>query len=267
MISCQQCRDELAEYALGQSDAAYAASVQEHLRACADCRRELAEVEQAWSALPATLAPTKAPPRLFDQVLARIDYPPGVASPRAEILAEAAGDAHPGPHFQPSRRERILSYILAASVLVGLSAGYYRLLHPGDAQTRQSVQNFAERLGNLQQLERLMRSENVRVVSFKQTESPDGVEAYLLWDMAAGQWHFFAKLPPAPAAKTYQLWAAADDGRMLAGPTFETSAGVGGVLFDLPAMTSHPASKAIVTLEPAGGSQQPSGKTVLEAAL
>jgi hypothetical protein len=83
------------------------------------------------------------------------------------------------------------------------------------------------------------------------------------------QWHFYASdLPPAPAGQTYQLWAATRAGTLLPGPTFAVNAaGLGSAVADFPDLSPADGAKAVVTLEPSEGSQQPTGKTVLEAPL
>jgi len=259
MITCHQCREDLAEYALGQLDPEHAGAVAEHSAACAACRQELIEVEAAWAALPLALPPITPRGALIEDVLARID---GGTADRAQREA---------PARQLTRRERVLSYIVAASVLVALSAAYYALLRPAgqDAAAERSAEILAQRLGRLQQMEQLLKSDNVRLVSLRQPGSPVRDQAFVVWDMAAGQWHFYASdLPPAPGGSDYQLWALKDDGTLLAGPTFDVDEhGLGSTVADVPGLSPGVAIKAVVTLEPAGGSKKPTGKVFLEAAL
>jgi len=258
MITCHQCREDLAEYALGQLDPEHAGAVAQHLAACAGCRLELIEVEAAWAALPLALTPITPRGGLIEDVLARIDG----KTDRAQREVRAR---------QLTRRQRVLSYVVAASVLVGLSAAYYALLRPPgrDSAAERSAEILAQRLGKLQQMEQLLKSDNVRLVSLRQPGSPVRDQAFVVWDMAAGQWHFYASdLPPAPAGSVYQLWALQDDGALLAGPTFDVDEhGLGRTVADVPGLRPGVATKAVVTLEPAGGSKKPTGKVFLEAAL
>jgi hypothetical protein len=232
--------------------------MREHLAACPVCRQELTEFETAWAALPLTLDPIAPPPELFNRVLERIGQQP--AKPVAEPVPSSA---------RLSRRERILSYVVAASVLLALTAGYVHLRSPNedDAAARRSVERLAERLGNLQQMERLLQTDRVRLVSLHRPETPTSAQAYVVWDMAAGQWHFYAsKLPSPPAGKQYQLWAAGSNGQLLPGPTFNVDAeGLGSAVIDMPHLDARAAAKAVVTLEPAGGSKEPTGQVYLEA--
>ena len=256
MITCRQCREDLAEYALGTVDAAPAEQVAAHLAVCPACRQELNELQADWSAITLTLDRAEPRREVFDSLLERID---------------AEGDSIPAASTSPlTRSERVLSYLLAACILIGLTAAFWRITQRGDDEAAvQSAERLAERLGKLQEMERLLAAENVRVVTLKPQPSTDAIEAYVIWDVAAGQWHFYASnLPVPPAGRDYQLWAATNDGRRLAGPTFKVDAnGLGSVVADLPESDIRGIAKALVTLEPAGGSKQPTGKVYLEAAL
>jgi anti-sigma-K factor RskA len=140
---------------------------------------------------------------------------------------------------------------------------------PADQLADQAVRDLADRLGNLQQLERMLNSGNVKLASLTPANSRDHASAYVVWDYPSKQWHFYALgLPPAPAGQTYQLWAVADESEPLAGPTFTVDAeGVGGAVADFPTLAPQAAVKAVVTLEPAGGSKTPTGDPLLEAPL
>ena len=258
MITCDQCREELTEFTLGPADVAQAQRMAAHLAACPVCRQELDELQAAWSTLPATLAPIQPRPEVFDRILARID------GDRAIVAA---------PRYQPSRKERVLSYVVAASIFLGVAAGLWQLSRPAggaaEVAARRSAEILAERLGNLQEMERLLASKNVRLVALKPQASPDATQAYVIWDFAARQWHFYASNLPAPAAGfEYQVWAAPAKGDPVAGPTFKVNAeGLGSAIIDVPTLDVRSPAKAIVTLEPAGGSKTPTGKVFLEAPL
>lgn len=265
MITCHNCREELAEYALGHSDDATASAVAKHLAACVVCRRELAETEAAWSALALELPTTKPRPEVLAAVLDRIDRAEGSRPPSfAEI-----------PERQPSvlsPRQRFVSYALAATVAAALAAGALYMRPPqsgaGTMTADAALHDLAARLGKLQQLERMIDAGNVRLATL--APPTDGrPTAYVVWDLAARQWHFYAMgLPPAPAGQAYQLWAVADGREPLPGPTFDVNAeGLGSAVADFPELPPHSPLKAVVTLEPGGGSSEPSGDVVLEAAL
>jgi hypothetical protein len=208
--------------------------------------------------------PTRTPsPQLFERITARIDQHATHQTVQRPAVARGASSL--------TRRQRLLSYAVAASVFLSLSAGSLWLLRPSDDQAaaQRAVEKLAEHMGELRQMEQLLKSDTVRLVSLHRPDEPKTAQAYVLWDVSAGQWHFFADhLPPPPAGQTYQLWAEDKDGHRLPGPTFQVNAeGLGSAVADMPGLSPKAAVKAIVTLEPAAGSQQPTGKVILEAAL
>ena len=273
MISCDQCREELAEHALGHMSAESSAAVDEHLAACPVCRHESAALVAAWSALPMALAPVAPSADLFDRITARLDDSP--AAWRQLTTPTSAGSTNLNQRqVSPlTPRQRLFSYVLAASVFLGLTASLLHLTQPSrdDAVAIAKIEELAERLGRLQrrEAERLLQSERVRIVSLHGPKIPDSAQAYVVWDLPGRQWHFYASdLAPAPDGQTHQLWAATRAGTLLPGPTFTVNDdGLGSVVADFPDLSPADGAKAVVTLEPPGGSKQPTGKTILEAPL
>lgn len=264
MKNCETCREQLAEHALGQGDPAQRAAIEKHLRACGACQAEFAEIMESWSLLPLALPAAVPPTALFERILSRL----------GEDERTASDDLAPTIQFTPSVRERVLSYLLAASVLIALTWGgvnYVRLVRdgvaPGEQAAVRSEEELARRLANLQQMERLLQADNVRLASLRKPQAPEeDVEAYVIWDLAAGQGHVYAfDLPPAPEGSVYQIWSSRGDDKLARGPVLNVNDdGLGSAIVDLP-LTASPAAKAVVTLEPRGGSKTPTGKVVLEA--
>lgn len=266
MMNCETCRDQLAEHALGQGDAAQRAGVDDHLTVCAACRAELAEVLEAWSLLPLSLPAAAPQPLMFDRLAERLD----------EDGRPGSDEAPPIVRFRQRPRERILSYLLAASVMVALAWGgvnYVRLVRdgvaPGEQSAARSAEELSRRLGNLQRMERLLKAENVRLAALHRPQAPqEEVEAYVIWDLAAGEGHVYAfDLPPAPEGSAYQVWTSRADGSLAPGPMLQVDeGGLGSAIVDLPLRPGGP-MKAVITLEPRGGSQTPTGEVVLETTL
>jgi hypothetical protein len=259
MIACDQCRDAMPELALDPCDAAQVQPMAEHLAACPVCRQEFEDLQTAWSAMASTLTPIQPRPQVLENILARIDGGRLVTVPP--------------PRYQPSRRERVLSYVVAACVFIGIAAGIWLLSRPtggaADLAARRAAEELAERLGKLQEMERLLVSKNVRLVALHLQPSAAKAQAYVVWDLAARQWHFYASsLPAPPAGSEYQLWAVPTEGDPVAGPTFTVNAeGLGSAIINVPLFDARTLAKAVVTLEPAGGSKSPSDTVLLEAPL
>jgi anti-sigma-K factor RskA len=266
MITCEHCREEMAEYALGQTDPAAAAAIEEHLAACVVCRRDLAEVQTAWSALALALPPATPRAEVFDRIAQRIAEADGARPSATESNAAA-----PPPL---TRGLRFASYALAAAVLACLIGGAIYLRTQvrggaGDLAADQALHDLAQRLGKVQELDQMLNSGNVRLASLYPPNSHRTAGAYVIWDLASRQWHFFAPgLAAAPEGKQYQLWAVVEGKPPIAGPTFPVDEhGLGSVVADLPTLKPGVNVKAVITLEPTGGSPEPTGETVLEAPL
>jgi hypothetical protein len=264
MLTCQQCRDELAEYALGHSAPQASAAVAAHLAVCVVCRRELAETESAWAALAAELPPADLPPALLERVLARVDLGPERRPAAAPVRRASA--------LTP--RQRWASYALAASVAAALVGGALYVDRPieiaggGAVMADAALHDLAERRGKIQALERMLRAGNVRVVTLA-SRAANAPSAYVVWDLPARQWHVFVRgLAPPPPGETYQLWASGEGAEPVPGPTFTVDpAGLASFVADFPTLAPGGAVRAVITREPAAGSAAPSGDPVFDAEL
>lgn len=93
-MTCIEVRELLPEYAIGVLPATQRTQVERHLRWCAGCRKEAAELAQAAALVGFALPPVPAPERLADRVLARIRAAAGPrGSPRRLRTTTAAAIA------------------------------------------------------------------------------------------------------------------------------------------------------------------------------
>ena len=274
MITCDQCRSELAEHALATCPRKFPrrwTSISPPAPSADTSRRRFAA---AWSALP------MAPPSRRRQTSS-------IASPRASTTRRQRGDKSltaasadaiipAGRNASPlTSRQRLLSYVLAASLFIGLSLSFVRLTQPSrdDAVAIAAIQELAERLGKLQRREadRLLQSEHFRLASLHGPETPDSAQAYVVWDLMGKQWHFYASdLPPAPAGRLtnsgrlpVRRLSPRSDVRRKRRRTRQRRRRLPQTLAPRRRQSGHHARTAR-TLE---GSEQPSGKTILEATL
>jgi anti-sigma-K factor RskA len=265
MITCDHCRNELAEHALGHLPAESAAAVDAHLAACPVCRHEAAALVAAWSALPMTLEPAMPPSELFDRIASQLDDRPPQERGRS---SSPRMTAQTSPRSTLSSKQRVASYALAASIFVGLTASFVHLIRPASDDARQSA--HLEQLA--QEYRELLAREQKRPASSEfrlvQMNGPTAAKAFVIWDLPGEQWHVHVTgLPPVPAGQAYQLWALTKS-TPLPGPTFEPNAdGVGSVIGRFPGLAPGDGVRAAVTVEPAGGSQRPTGPPRLEAEL
>jgi Anti-sigma-K factor rskA, C-terminal len=95
------------------------------------------------------------------------------------------------------------------------------------------------------------------------TDAASRAYAQVLWSRSRGLVLSASRLPPAPASRVYQFWLLTTALPVSAGLLTLDQAGRATLATDLPPNVPRPVTGAAVTLEPLGGSAQPSGVTVL----
>ncbi len=158
----------------------------------------------------------------------------------------------------------------ALAVLMVLLGG--RLLQVqqqlGEARTQlaareQELATLRSQLADQQQLVALLSSPDARLVSLSAQPDVPAVAAHLLIDPDSPEAYFVTTaLEPLPAEQTYQLWLIAD-GQPTSAGVFQPDA-QGRAAFAVEA--SQPLGQyqaAGITVEPAGGSEQPTTEPIL----
>ncbi|MFG2836041.1 anti-sigma factor domain-containing protein [Streptomyces zaomyceticus] len=232
----------VAAYALGALDDAEREDFDAHLRACEACRQEAAEF-QATAARLAAAVSQPPPPAAKAQVMAAIDgvrqLPPRVPAPSAP------------PALGGILRRRAVPLALAASVaaaaLGGVAVWQTQNGQDLERQARQAQQQ-------LDAVSAVLAAPDARTVH---GQAANGALTTVVASERQNKAVFTAANLPAPGAgKTYQLWLDHDGTMRPAGLIH----GDGTVV-----LTGDPADAGAVglTLEPAGGSPQPTTTPLL----
>ena len=253
-------------YAIDAVDDVERARFERHLASCESCRTEVAELREVAAAL-ADLTEVTPPPQLRGQVLDAIatvrPLPPAVPRPLdttterpgepavADLQPPASGDRtragdasqRPGRgrHAQPVRR-RLLAGIAAAIVLLG--GGALAVTRPWEQQAKPPT--VAEQVEQAPDAQRASASVGSATATVVRSASLD--RAVLITD----------NMPAAPSGKTYQAWLQAPDGSL--SPAGLMSGGSAQTLVLQGA--AKDATGVGITVEPAGGSKQPTTKPV-----
>ncbi|WP_328581483.1 anti-sigma factor [Streptomyces sp. NBC_00370] len=226
-------------YALHALEPAERDAFERHLAECPACAQEVSELAATAARLGLAVSVTP-PPAMKEQLLRRIaterQDPPRVAP---ESRSGAAG-----------RRGRALSrFALAACLAVaaafgGIAAWQHQQAQDARAQA-QSSQQRSEALASV------LAAPDAKVTTGKLTDGATGtVVVSRNQDKAA---FVAAGLPEPPNGKVYELWFN-DGGKMRAAGLLSPSAGSDAVLLS---GTVGEASGMGITVEPAGGSDQP----------
>ncbi|WP_455355083.1 anti-sigma factor [Streptomyces sp. SYSU K217416] len=215
------------------------AEFQRHLEDCPPCTQEVRELTATASRLGMAMTVTP-PPALKDHVMRRISAerqdPPWVAQ-------------HARRHGGARRGRRVSRFALAACVAAaaafgGMAIWQYQEAEEARDQARQSRQQVSE-------LASVLAAPDARTTAGK---LGDGATGTVVVSHSRDKAVFLASgLPQPPSGKVYQLWFD-DGGTMRPAGLLESSADSRAVLMDGPVGS---AGGMGITVEPAGGSPQP----------
>jgi anti-sigma-K factor RskA len=211
-----------------------------HLADCAACQQEVAEMRKVAEQLSQSVQ-ADPPPSLRASVLAGI-------SETAQEPAVRADNVTPLQRRRPSR----LPYLVAAaSVLLALGFGGWAL------QSRHDAQQASDRQAQIVQA---LGAPDVKTAT---AAVKGGGSATVVLSRTSNVALFFAdKLPALPANHVYELWTIT--GKAVPAGTF--TPGSSGSLVTLP-VAALSADQIAMTVEPQGGSKQPTTTPILALPL
>ena len=157
----------------------------------------------------------------------------------------------------------ILAALLTGTVMARRSRAVTAELVSQIHLQREELARLEQQVRRTRDTIQMVRSPGSRVIDLAGQADRAGSAARIFWDVRRGSWTLYAdNLPPAGPGKTYQLWLVTAGSKISAG-TFDSSTGeeaAGRVA--LPAGAGAVVAAA-VTLEPAGGSSQPTSGILL----
>ena len=247
-IDHEALRDLVAVYALDALDDAEAASVEDHLRDCPRCREDL-RAHQETAALLAYEG-TDAPEGLWDRIAAGVTPEPEDARPPLElIVGQRRSSAPAGIRSWWWRGAAAAAVVIVGGTAVELAHQDHRINQLSSALADQSLLQQATAAALNPSARRLALTGGNGTVQATAAVLPDGV-GYMV-DSA---------MPRLPDGETYQLWSLTS-GRPV-------SAGLMGAHPSVTRFHLAPgASGMAVTVEPAGGSAQPTGQPVASGTI
>ena len=232
--------DSLPAYAIGSLDADELDRVEEHLSSCWICRNELGAFQMVADGL-SFAAPVAVPSAdLKDRLMQRVRS----ARPRVE------GRIAPPVVARPFWERLLPAWGLASLLLiVGLAASSFILW---------------QRVNNLQVA---TAPGGMRAVSLSATDAAPSATGFVLMSADGEDGAVIVDgLPPLGESQQYQVWLIRD-GQRTSGAVFSTDEKhYGGMRIRAPRSLLEYSAVGI-TIEPAGGSTQPTGKQVLAGLL
>jgi anti-sigma-K factor RskA len=269
--------DEVKElaplYAIGVLDAETARAVEASLLdASPEQRRDISEWREVAALLPQAL-PLTSPPeglkqRLFERIAVEAQETPietAIAESIQEDSAQAEKKVLP---FAPARRAglKIPRWSLAAATILLTFTCAYLLWQNVHLKLENSKVS-----GELSALKREVDdivAPSTKIFAMAGDAAPQA-NAKVVWDTKTHQWVIYIfDLPAPPSDKDYQLWYVTKDARISAAVFRPDAQGRSVLKLTLPAQALTGLAATAVTLEPKGGSPQPtSGQFYLKAAL
>jgi len=242
-------------YALGVLDAETALKVEDFLRhATKDQQNEVTEWREVAALLPMSLPQTAAPPFLKERLIVRI------AEEGAAPYSIQSGSSAKVLRFQPQPREPKQTFQLlamAAAILLAFTTTFLAWKN-----SRLSTQlNLAE--GQVREF----LSSDTQIISLSGVEAPEA-NAKVIWNKKSQKWKVYVyNLPVQSNDKDYQLWYVTKDAKINAKVFSPNAQGNAELDLSLPPEALQGLAATAVTLEPKGGSSQPTGKFYLAAEI
>jgi anti-sigma-K factor RskA len=242
-------------------------------------RRVVARWLDVASLLPQAL-PLQTPPdhikeRMLTRVAEEAQKTPIEIAVEESTLREAAERAENNvlPFVQPRRAEsRTARWILiAATALLAFTSAYLykqntKLASERDNISRQRDDLSRELAMSKRQIDDIV-SPWTKVIAMVGDETPEA-NAKVVWDTKANQWAIYIfNLPPPPSDKEYQLWYVTKNAKISAWIFSTDEQGRTVLKLTLPPEALAGLAATAVTLEPKGGSPQPTGKFYLKASI
>jgi len=232
--------ENIPAYALGALDAEDSAALESHLEACAACRNELADNQRVSAGLLSALPPQAPRPALKRTLAAR--------------LPSAQRSSRPQRTFSLNRLALGFA-VLALLILNLLSFTQLRQLQNQQVSLLNQIQNAQFALA-------MLSSPNTQML----TISGGNVSGTILLNWENNQAILVAQNVPALAQnQTYQIWLVKPDGGRVSAGLFRPESGASYTTKAISSPQSFSDFVGLgVTVEPAGGSDAPTGERLFK---
>jgi anti-sigma-K factor RskA len=277
-VPTEESQETAALYALGALSQHEARAFEVHLRqGCEICQQELSEFTGVVDALSAGSPAIPPPHYMRDLLTARIEKEVSLTIPTAPDAAQVYHFPEKATPMLPTVTQGSslgtwLPWAAAAGLLIVLAYTLFswRMDHRQlqavagqNTETRQQLAELREQLSDekarareLEAINTVLAAPQRSVIAMAGLEAAPSATGSVYWDHQKNRWVVTANLPPVPAGKVYQLWMVTPDAKISAGLIEPDARGHGFAIVEVPANVSQ-IQAAAITLEPQGGSPQP----------
>lgn len=261
-MSGHPTRDEDFDlYALGALEGAEKQALESHVAFCLGCAQKLADARGRIAllafAVPQVKAPAVVKERLLQQIRAPREHSDAAFTEMKPQAASRSGLSRWTAVLLP------IAAVLAIATFLLWNAN--RQLDSQLAALRTSMQQEQQQLQSARDIASLITAQDTITVQLaSQPAMPHGT-AHVMYNAKMGMMMYDGQIPPAPTAKSYQLWLVPTRGNPISCGVFNPVAGEPDHWMTKLPKGIQPKAFA-VTLEPSGGMAQPTGPKVLVGA-
>lgn len=264
-MTATEAKELIPLHALGALDARTAQQVEVYLQAASPAEQcEAVEFREVAALLPLALPVPPVSAGLKERLLAQFRHEHPAPHP---VTAGAAGQVLEF-NSRPVRRLALPLVtqwlaVAAAIVLAVTSLFFYQQNQQLRTERTELAQQLQVARNEIQQ----MQAPATRVIVMQGQAAPQA-HAKVFWDTARQQWVVaIFNLPAPPAGKDYQLWYVTNNAKLSAAVFRPGAEGRSELRLALPSGVPEELAATAVTLEPRGGSPQPTGAFYLLAQL
>src|SRR3954469_4245073 len=246
-------------YALDALDPAERAAFEEHLKTCESCQAEVKELRATAGLLGAAAAETP-PPGLKEKLMAEVDRTRQDSPLAVEQSSAETAERTELPVVVAMRQRRTtLIFQLVAAVMAVLALGLGIWGVQNHNRANDANQNYAS-------VQTVLAAPDAAVTRGNLSGSGVSGTATVVSSKSVGKSVFLsANLSTPPSGKTYQLWYLDSAGK--ARPAGLVRPGAHNAAAQILSGSIGDATLVAVTVEPAGGSEQPTAQPVLALTL
>jgi anti-sigma-K factor RskA len=226
-------------------------------------------------ALPLQTPPDYIRERLLNRIVEGTQQTPIETAVEESSLKEMAerDERNLLPFVQPRRAEsRTARWLLiAATALLAFTSAYFfkqnaKLARENDYLSHERDNLSEELAASRRQIDDIV-APKTKVIAMIGDEAPQA-NAKVVWDTKAQEWAIYIfDLPAPPSDKDYQLWYVTKNAKISAAVFRTDGQGRTVLKLTLPPEGLAELAATAVTLEPRGGSPQPTGKFYLKASI
>jgi len=257
MAAHEQFADDLALYALDALDGSQKAVIEQHVKTCAACRRELETLRGDMALLALSASGPHPPQRSRDRLMSAI------AAEKQAVAPERAAVSSGGWFGR-------LGWTAAAAVLIAGALLMNDAKEKNAALQREIAGLKAKTAAQDAELERV-RSEfaaffgpEIQPVTLEVPNGHPQPQGKAIYVQSSGKLLFLASnLPALPDDKAYELWVIPTTGNPLPAGVFRPDNKGSGLVVNPPLSAGVAAKGFAITVEPKEGSAAPTTKPVM----